>query len=222
MHRTSVAAVVVLFVAVLQLSARTDPTQEDCTTVKPGPDWTCANGNWYPPGYPIPVPDPSECTTIRPGEEWFCFNGNWYPPGVPVPGGTSTPPPPPPPPSETTCTTVQPGSDWTCFNGGWLPPGILGTCNTALSSGGGFLDSITVDGAGEAVHLFVLVEPTFSCLWSAISDVSWITLDSPAFPDFFPGDGDVRFTVQPNTTGAERIGHVLVAEKVLTVIQPAQ
>ena len=162
MHRTSVAAVVVLFVAVLQLSARTDPTQEDCTTLQPGPDWTCANGNWYPPGYPIPAPDPSACTTIRPGEEWFCFNGNWYPPGFPVPGGTSTPPPPPP--SETTCTTVQPGPDWTCFNGGWLPPGILGTCNTALSSGGGFLDSITVAGAGETVHLFVLVEPTFSCL----------------------------------------------------------
>ena len=117
---------------------------------------------------------------------------------------------------------MKPGPDWTCFNGNWLPPGILGSCNTALSSGSGFLDSIGVAGAGETVHLFVLVEPTFSCRWSAISEVSWITLNTPAYPTFGQGDGDIRFTVQPNTTGAERIGRIVVAEKVLIVIQPAQ
>ena len=224
------------------------PPSTFCTTVQPGPDWTCANGNWYPPGYPIPgnppPPPPTEpppppppppsgatCTTVQPGADWTCANGNWYPPGYPIPGNPPPPPPPtepppppppPPPPSGDTCTTVQPGTDWKCFNGNWLPPGILGSCNTALSSGGGFLDSITVGGAGETVHLFVLVEPTFSCPWSAISEVSWITLDSPAFPNFVQGDGDVRFTVEPNTTGAERIGRIVVAEKVLIVIQPAQ
>ena len=25
---------------------------ESCTTLRPGPDWTCRNGGWLPPGYP--------------------------------------------------------------------------------------------------------------------------------------------------------------------------
>jgi hypothetical protein len=25
---------------------------ESCTTIRPGPDWTCRNGGWLPPGYP--------------------------------------------------------------------------------------------------------------------------------------------------------------------------
>ncbi len=35
---------------------------ESCTTIRPGPDWTCRNGGWYPPGYPAqdsPAPERS-------------------------------------------------------------------------------------------------------------------------------------------------------------------
>ena len=30
------------------------PPPTSCTTAQPGFDWVCANGNWYPPGMPIP------------------------------------------------------------------------------------------------------------------------------------------------------------------------
>ena len=33
---------------------------ESCTTIRPGPDWTCRNGGWLPPGYPTqdgPAPE---------------------------------------------------------------------------------------------------------------------------------------------------------------------
>ena len=68
------------------------PAAESCTTVRPGPDWTCANGNWYPPGMPIPgVPTPppppngAGCTTPDPFTSLgggTCCNGDWLPPGM--------------------------------------------------------------------------------------------------------------------------------------------
>ena len=72
------------------------PTPGVCPTVQPGSDWTCYDGNWFPPGL--------------------------TPPG----SSTPPPAPPPPPPPSGGCTTVQPGSDWVCRNGGWLPPGHPG------------------------------------------------------------------------------------------------
>ena len=38
----------------LALSQTTVAAQESCPTVRPGPDWTCAHGGWWPPGMPIP------------------------------------------------------------------------------------------------------------------------------------------------------------------------
>jgi glucose/arabinose dehydrogenase len=220
------------------------PSPSSCTTVQPGPDWTCANGNWYPPGYPIPEgppppppppppgppppPPPSFCPTVQPGPDWTCVNGNWYPPGYPIPETPPPPPPPPPappsdpPPPSSSCTTVQPGPDWICFNGNWLPPGITGSCNTVMlepRAGGSPITSVTVAAAGGPAEIWTLADPSFACPWSALSEVSWITVTFPAFPTIHHGDGSVQFTVEPNTSGVERIGRIRVAEKFLTVIQ---
>ena len=34
--------------------ARVDQNAESCPTVRPGPDWTCAHGGWWPLGMAIP------------------------------------------------------------------------------------------------------------------------------------------------------------------------
>ena len=130
------------------------PPSSSCTTIKPGPDWTCFNGNWLPPGFPIPGGPP--------------------PPPPPPTDPPANPPPPPPirrhrtarrssldltgpastatgcrPDSRSpgvrrrrrrhrqirrrirhhhrhhrTARRVKPGPDWTCVNGNWLPPGF--------------------------------------------------------------------------------------------------
>jgi hypothetical protein len=130
-----------------------------CTSVKPGDNWTCSNGNWLPPSAPpstggssgSSTPPPSTpppstgCTTIKPGPTWTCSNGNWLPPGSAPPstGGSSsssTPPPSDPPPASTNCTTIKPGANWTCSNGNWLPPGMApagGSTGGSSSSSGG-------------------------------------------------------------------------------------
>ena len=86
-----ILALVVVFI----FGLHTFSVQADsCPTVKPGPDWICYNGGWYPPDYPgIPTPTPE-------------------PTVVSTPVTTSTP----------SCPSVKPGPDWTCVNGGWLPP----------------------------------------------------------------------------------------------------
>ena len=121
------------------------PTGAACTTPQPDVTWTCFNGNWLPPGFPIPGAPPSapapppppppsnSCTTPAPAPDWTCVNGDWLPPGFPGTTPPSTPPttpppaPPPPPPPSTGCTTPAPAFDWTCVNGDWLPPGFPGT-----------------------------------------------------------------------------------------------
>jgi hypothetical protein len=117
-----------------------------CTTVQPGPAWTCHSGGWLPPGIapPASTPPPSTpppppprppssggCSTVQPGSTWTCYNGGWLPPGITPPGGSTPPSPPPtpsptPPPTSAGCTTPQPGATWVCRNGGWLPPGHPG------------------------------------------------------------------------------------------------
>jgi hypothetical protein len=85
------------------------PSPGSCTTIQPGPDWVCVNGNWLPPGSggtpppPPPPPPPPACPTVQPGPGWVCVNGNWLPPDM-------------------ACPTIQPGPNWRCVNGNWLPP----------------------------------------------------------------------------------------------------
>jgi hypothetical protein len=118
------------------------PSSSGCTTIQPGPDWQCVNGNWLPPSTTSPSPT-SSCTTVQPGPGWVCVNGNWLPsdsPSAPSPTSSCTTVQPgpgwvcvngnwlpsdsplaPPPPSSS-CPTVQPGPGWVCVNGNWLPP----------------------------------------------------------------------------------------------------
>jgi hypothetical protein len=57
------------------------------------------------------------------------------------------------------------------------------------------------------------------CIWSAVSDVPWITV-SGTMPR--SGDNPVAFTVAANTTGAARVGRIAVRDKVVVITQSAQ
>jgi hypothetical protein len=104
-----------------------------CTSVQPGPNWTCVNGNWLPPtdggGSGGGGTTTGGCTSVQPGAGWTCVNGSWLPPTT---GGGSTGG------STSSCTSVQPGTGWVCVNGNWLPPGSGGG-----STGGGSTSSCT-------------------------------------------------------------------------------
>jgi hypothetical protein len=71
------------------------PAAESCTTVRPGPDWTCANGNWYPPGMPIPAGPPQATVTGQDQAPDRSLAGVWLvkitprncATGVPIPTG---------------------------------------------------------------------------------------------------------------------------------------
>jgi hypothetical protein len=126
----------------------TPQTAGACTTIKPGPDWTCYAGGWLPPGMPLPgsAPPPppppppavpvssTNCPTTWPGAGWTCLNGAWYPPGHPMISGAVAAPvaAPPAPTGSVPCVTVRPGPLWTCVDGGWLPPGAAPVDGSAL------------------------------------------------------------------------------------------
>jgi endonuclease/exonuclease/phosphatase family metal-dependent hydrolase len=122
------------FVSTAVMASQPDAPWEqssECTTIKPGPDWICAGGGWYPPGMPIPGQSPTvtapatstACTTVKPGPDWVCAAGGWYPPGMPLPASHPSVVAVSPTPSAV-CTTIQPGPDWVCAGGGWYPPGM--------------------------------------------------------------------------------------------------
>ncbi len=54
------------------------------------------------------------------------------------------------------------------------------------------------------------------CVWSATSDVAWITITSPMPRN---GDNSGSFTVVPNTSGAPRTGNIVVGDKTARVSQ---
>jgi len=89
-------------------------------------------------------------------------------------------------------------------------------------AGGKPVESLAVGAAGETASLWTLVDPPFSCPWTARSEVSWITVISPAYPALRRGDGAVQFSVEANNTGAERRGRIEIAEKFVTIVQPAR
>ena len=105
----------------------TGGTTGGCTTVQPGPGWTCVNGGWLPPTTSTggtSTGSTGSCTTVQPGAGWTCVNGSWLPPGSTTTTTTST----------SSCKTVQPGAGWTCVNGNWLPPGSTTTGGTTTTS----------------------------------------------------------------------------------------
>ena len=59
---------------------------------------------------------------------------------------------------------------------------------------------------------------TAACDWNAVSNSSFITIDSGASGN---GTGTVNFTVAPNTTGAARVGTLTVAGRNVTITQDA-
>jgi glucose/arabinose dehydrogenase len=207
---------------------------------------TCCNGGWLPPGLtcggapappppPPPPPPPDTCTTPDPFVVLgggTCCNGGWLPPGLTCTVAPAPPPPPPDPPSDVACVTPDPFGvlgGGTCCNGGWLPPGLAcsapapvdtGACNILFMEpepGGDLITSIST--LGGDVVIWTLVDPPLSCEWSARSEVSWITVTSPAYPTFATGDGALSFTVAPNTSVVTRTGRIQVADKFLTVVQ---
>lgn len=56
------------------------------------------------------------------------------------------------------------------------------------------------------------------CVWSAVSNVGWITITS-SMPR--TGDNPVNFTVAPNTGSTARTGRITVRDKVVTITQTA-
>jgi uncharacterized repeat protein (TIGR01451 family)/CSLREA domain-containing protein len=54
------------------------------------------------------------------------------------------------------------------------------------------------------------------CLWTATSDVNWVTINSGSIGI---GNGTVEYSVMPNATGAPRVGTITVAGKTFTVKQ---
>jgi hypothetical protein len=63
----------------------------------------------------------------------------------------------------------------------------------------------------------VNVTAAAGCTWTAVSQVAWITVTSGASGS---GDGPVQFAVDPNATGAQRSGTILIAGQTFTVTQP--
>src|SRR5204863_6584018 len=59
---------------------------------------------------------------------------------------------------------------------------------------------------------------TAPCDWNAVSNSSFITIDSGASGN---GNGTVNFTVAQNTTGAARVGTLTVAGRNVTISQDA-
>ena len=58
-----------------------------------------------------------------------------------------------------------------------------------------------------------------ACVWTVVSDVTWITITSPTTRT---GDESVTFTVAPNTTGNGRTGTLTVRGKAVTIAQDAR
>jgi hypothetical protein len=82
-------------------------------------------------------------------------------------------------------------------------------------------DVVNVPASGGLVKLWTLTEP-WRCNWTARPDVPWISVNWPAYPAYFNGDGDISFVVQPNSTGVERRGGIATAIRGLTVIQASR
>jgi hypothetical protein len=68
-------------------------------------------------------------------------------------------------------------------------------------------------GGGSGV---VNVNGSGGCDWTAVSNVPWITITDGASGS---GGGNVRFTVEPNATGAPRSGTMTIGGQVATVEQ---
>ncbi|MBL8217219.1 MAG: BACON domain-containing protein [Bryobacterales bacterium] len=83
------------------------------------------------------------------------------------------------------------------------------SCTYSLSLPGGA-------GSASAATGSFTVTTASSCTWSAVSNASWITVTSG---NTGTGSGTVNFSVQANTTTADRTGTITVGNQVFTVVQ---
>jgi hypothetical protein len=84
-----------------------------------------------------------------------------------------------------------------------------GTCNYIISP---TFASFSAGGGRATVSVSALAE----CFWTATSNVSWVTINTGSAG---LGNGSVEYSVEPNTTGAARVGTLTVAGKTFTVKQ---
>jgi hypothetical protein len=94
-----------------------------------------------------------------------------------------------------------------------LPPGA--TYSGSLRDGG----TVTLGPAGGRVHFFVLTDPFMGCAWSAESDDTWITWNSPRLHQVNQGDGDLVFTVPAKSWSETRRATVRLDRWTLTIVQ---
>jgi hypothetical protein len=106
-----------------------------------------------------------------------------------------------PDPNPRSGTMTIGGQTFTVNQDGACPLTISPTGRTFLAAGGTGTITVTTD-------------PT--CGWTAIPDVSWITITAGSSGS---GNGTVRYTVAPNGSGAQRIGLIQVSGKTHTVKQ---
>lgn len=86
---------------------------------------------------------------------------------------------------------------------------VAGTCAFAITPGSQILGASGSSGS-------VSVGATSGCQWRAISEASWLTVNSGANGI---GNGVVRFTATANTSSASRSGRVRIAGESLTITQ---
>ncbi|HVL68275.1 MAG TPA: BACON domain-containing carbohydrate-binding protein [Vicinamibacterales bacterium] len=83
--------------------------------------------------------------------------------------------------------------------------------------------TVAATGASASVDVYQQSDPIACggatqdrCVWSAVSDVAWITITSPMPRS---GDNPFSFTVAPNTSGVSRTGRITVRDRVIVVSQ---
>jgi hypothetical protein len=121
----------------------------------------------------------------------------------------------------------------------WIAPNIVGnytiSCTVIDSKGGEDSESVSIEvteavlsctytlsgyewhppssgGTGE----FTVTPSSSDCQWTAVSDVSWIQINSGGSG---PGNKTLSFSVQNNTNEEERIGHITIENKDYTITQ---
>ena len=168
-------------VTVIDGTTHVGPLAHPCSTIRPGPDWVCVNGNWLKPTYPAKtITGAAACSTIRPAANWTCVNGNWLPPWYPIAGsggntgggsggttgGGSTGGT-----GGSTCTTIKPAANWTCVNGNWLPPWYP---VSGGSTGGG-----TTGSGGSGTTTCTTIKPAAN--WTCVNG-NWLPPWYPTLP----------------------------------------
>lgn len=121
-----------------------------------------------------------------------------------------------------TCDLVLtgiPGSyQFTGVVGEFINTPIISLVITPGSACGFSLSTSSQSFASTAGESSVTVETTSGCSWTAASNATWITITSGSSGS---GPGPVNYSIAPNTTGAARVGTMLIAGQTYTVNQSA-